>query len=360
MNTNLLGPPTGIAWRNVDVGSGSVCAFERDVLGTKARVALWPPNNLGPVLEAVDTELARLDLEASRFRPDSEISRIHRDGGAPHIVSVGLAEALGVALAAARWTGGLVDPTVGRALMSLGYDRDFVEVARQPDSAAPTSRPAPGWQAVRLEGRILELPERVQLDLGATAKGLGSDRAAAAAFDAAARGGVLISLGGDVAVSGEAPAGGWPIAVSEQDGAMASTQSSPAVTRPSPPCVVRLDRGALATSSTTGRQWRRGGKWLHHIVDPRTGLPTQGPWRTVSVVAATCAEANAASTAAIVAGEQAEPWLAAQGLPARLVSQDGAVRLVAGWPETRDHAVEVPAASAFGTVLESCRSRRSA
>ena len=106
--------------------------------------------------------------------------------------------------------------------------------------------------------------------------------------------------------------------------------------------VVRLAAGALATSSIMCRQWRRGGRTLHHIVDPRTGLPAAGPWRTVSVAAANCAEANAASTAAIVAGDQAPAWLAGQGLPARLVARDGSVRFVAGWPEDDGGPVEAP------------------
>jgi thiamine biosynthesis lipoprotein len=82
----------------------------------------------------------------------------------------------------------------------------------------------------------------------------------------------------------------------------------------------------------TCRRWRRGGRTLHHIVDPRTGLPADGPWRTVSVAAETCADANAAATAAIVAGKRAEAWLTATGLPARLAGHDGRVRRLCGWP----------------------------
>jgi thiamine biosynthesis lipoprotein len=107
--------------------------------------------------------------------------------------------------------------------------------------------------------------------------------------------------------------------------------------------LVRLSAGGLATSSIRCRQWRRGGRTLHHIVDPRTGLPAAGTWRTASVAAASCAEANAAATAAIVAGEQAAGWLAAQGLPARLVAHDGSVRLLGGWPATVGGLVKVPA-----------------
>src|SRR5215831_21204545 len=120
-------------WKLVDTGARTVGVAERAALGTAARVAVWPTHRLARVLAVVDTELALLDQQASRFRPDSEISAACRgtggaQGGGSRIVSEGLAEAIAVALAAARWTGGLVDPTVGGALCSLGYDRDFAAI----------------------------------------------------------------------------------------------------------------------------------------------------------------------------------------------------------------------------------------
>jgi thiamine biosynthesis lipoprotein len=108
---------------------------------------------------------------------------------------------------------------------------------------------------------------------------------------------------------------------------------------------IRLARGGLATSSVTCRRWLRAGRVMHHIIDPRTGLPATGPWRTISVSAATCAEANAASTAAIVAGEGALGWLTATGLPARLVGHDGRIVRTANWPEADDGRVEPPVTS---------------
>jgi thiamine biosynthesis lipoprotein len=334
---------------------------ERDALGTTARVVVWPPNWTGRVLAAVDAELALLDGQASRFRHDSEISRLHNAlalpagvADPPHrsscILSEGLAEAIAVALAAAEWTGGLVDPTVGGALCGLGYDRDFAALPQDTAGQAAPPEPGyvPGWRSVRLDGRRLRLAAGVRLDLGATAKGLGSDRAARAAADRVPGGGVLVSLGGDIAVAGEAPLGGWPVLVGDEPDRQGQEPAVGGTRRVLPPQeplgqVVRLPAGALATSSVRCRQWRRGGRTLHHIVDPRTGLPAAGPWRTASVAAANCAEANAAATAAIVAGEQAAGWLAAQGLPARLVGHDGSVRLLGGWPATAGGLVEVPA-----------------
>jgi thiamine biosynthesis lipoprotein len=330
----------------IDIGTAMVGVAERDALGTSARIAAWPPYNLARVLAIVDTELARLEEQASRFRADSEISAVHRTGGDVHVLSEGLAEAIAVALTAARWTGGLVDPTVGGALCALGYDRDFAAI--QQGGALPPSARVPGWESVRLDGRRLRLPAGSRLDLGATAKGLGSDRAASAAAAAISGGGVLVSLGGDIAVTGDAPSGGWPVLVADEQEPVSTTAARGR--RPTPEAehlagqVVRLPAGALATSSIMCRQWSRGSRMMHHILDPRTGLPATGPWRTVSVAAATCAEANAAATAAIVAGDQARAWLAEQGLPARLVAHDGSAWHVSGWPEAGGGLVAAPAA----------------
>ncbi len=324
------------AWTRIGISEPSLGVAERPALGTSARVVVWPARNLGRALAAADREIGALDRQASRFRQDSEITRIQLSGGGAHLVSDGLAEVVSVALAAARWTSGLVDPTVGGALAALGYDRDFAEIGDASDRAAAPAR-VPGWQVVRLRGPALCVPAGVCLDLGATAKGLGADRSAAAAFAACGRaGGVLVSLGGDLATAGLAPAGGWPILVANDHHLPFRPAGALTVQ------TVRLARGALATSSVTCRQWRRAGTTLHHILDPRTGTPAAGPWRTASVAAGDCATANAASTAAIILGLRAQAWLAAQGLPARLVGHDGAVRHTRGWPAGEGGRLDPP------------------
>jgi FAD:protein FMN transferase len=330
------GSPGGLAgivpWQRVATGDDAVAVAERGALGTSARVVVWPPGNLGLACAAADDVLAGLDRQASRFRPDSELSWLHAAGGGMFLLSDGLAEAVGVALAAARWTGGLTDPTVGDALVSLGYDRDFAAIGE--DGPPPgAALPAPGWRQVRLDGPLLRIPPGIRLDLGATAKGLGADRAVRAVMSAAGgQGGVLVSLGGDIAVAGTPPQDGWPVTVAEEPGQTGQ--------------LVRLAAGAVATSSVTVRRWRRGGAEVHHIVDPRTGRPADGPWRTATVAAATCTDANAASTAAIVAGAAAEDWLATAGLPARLTGHDGQVRSLNGWPGPEAGAgAPVPAAA---------------
>jgi thiamine biosynthesis lipoprotein len=312
-----------------------VAIAERTAIGTAARVVVWPAPRLATAVRAVDEVLAQLDLQASRFRPDSELSRIHGSGGGLFFLSDGLAEAVAVAVAAARWSHGLVDPTVGSSLVALGYDRDFAALTNSEDvPLGPEPQPAPGWGSVRLEGRFLYLPPDVQLDLGATAKALGSDRAVRAALGRARSGtGVLVSLGGDIAVAGEPPVSGWPVLVADDDNDAAAAGSCTQV--------VRLERGALATSSVNTRRWRQAGLTRHHIVDPTVGLPAAGPWRSASVAAWSCAEANAASTAALVAGPAAEAWLESTALPARLVAHNGAVRLFGGWPDTDGGLIEL-------------------
>jgi len=96
--------------------------------------------------------------------------------------------------------------------------------------------------------------------------------------------------------------------------------------------VVTVHDGGLATSSTKVRAWSRGSARLHHIIEPSTGMPVGSCWRTVSVAAATCVDANTASTAAIIRAERAPGWLASQHLPARLAGHGGEIVMVAGWP----------------------------
>jgi len=292
-------------------------------LGTGAVVLVTGADSLEVVRQAVAAEVDAIDRACSRFRPDSELERVNHAGGRPVAVGPGLLEALEVALRAARASDGDVDPTVGEAVRVLGYDRDFAAV---PPAGRPLLRVAtvPGWRQVRVDRArgLVRVPAGVLLDLGATAKALAADRAAASAAEAAGCG-VLVSLGGDLATAGEPPPGGWSVRVADAHDAAAEADGE----------TVRIHGGALATSSSTVRRWTRGGEQLHHIVDPASGRPARVVWRTVSVAAATCVDANVAATAAIVRGEASPAWLASLGLPARLVRPDGSVVRVAGWPE---------------------------
>jgi FAD:protein FMN transferase len=294
-------------------------------LGTLVQLVVTEPHCLDDARRLLEEDLAEVDAACSRFRADSEICQLSTEGGRPARISPLLAEAIAVALRAASLTDGDVDPTVGAAMSAIGYDRDFEHISETGPSIKLTVRTVPGWREVHLEGQFLTMPAGVRLDLGATAKAWAADRSAARIASRLGCG-VLVSLGGDIAVAGPAPDGGWRIRVQDVTG--------PADIAPAGPyALIAIRDGGLATSSTAARRWQRGGDVLHHILDPRTGLPAEPVWRTVSVAAGTCADANAASTAAIIRGRQAPGWLARLGLPSRLVDTTGAVFTVAGWPE---------------------------
>jgi thiamine biosynthesis lipoprotein ApbE len=302
--------PAGASWR---------------ALGTFVHLLVTEPSHLDEARQLLTADLADVDAACSRFRADSEICSL-RGGRAERITPL-LAEAIAVALRAARLTGGDVDPTVGTAMSAVGYDRDFAQVQAVGPGIKLAVREVPGWRQVRLDGRTLTMPAGVRLDLGATAKAWAADRSAAR-IAAQTGSGVLVSLGGDIAVAGQAPAEGWRVRVQDVTGA---PEDPPA----GPYAQIAVRDGGLATSSTAARRWRRGGDVLHHILDPRTGLPAEPVWRTVSVAAGTCADANTASTAAVIRGRHAIGWLAQLGLPARLVDATGVVFTVAGWPDER-------------------------
>jgi thiamine biosynthesis lipoprotein len=296
------------------------CSFR--ALGTTATVVTADPRALPEAVLAVRDEVAAIDRTCSRFRPDSELSRLNDGAGSWVDVDPLFVEAVEVALRAAALTDGDVDPTVGEALLLVGYDRDFAGL----DAEGPpigSLRAAPGWRTVvpDPDRSRVRIPAGVRLDLGATAKAFAADRAATTASRAAGAG-VLVSLGGDVAVGGRPPADGWHVGIADSHAAPAE-----------PGQTVRIENGGLATSSTTVRRWRRGGRQLHHVIDPATGRPADELWRTVSVAAHTCVDANVAATAAIVRGEAAVHWLQRLALPARLVRRDGSIVRTAGWPK---------------------------
>jgi thiamine biosynthesis lipoprotein len=289
-------------------------AHER--IGTYVHVLVTEPALLADAESLVLDGLAQLDAAASRFRPDSEIARLTGATG-PVAVSPLLAALVQAALDVAAASDGLVDPTLGRHLRASGYDRTFAEVPQ--DGPAAVALPAtPGrWREVVLDDGWLTVPAGVELDLGASAKAWAADWLAEQV--AALGTGALVNLGGDLAAAGPVPDGGWPVEVSDRpDGC--------------PVQVVAVEQGGLATSSTTARAWRRGGRPVHHVLDPRTGQSAPSDWACVSVAAGSCLEANTSSTAAVVLGAAAPAWLAERGVAALLVGRGGAEVRVGGWP----------------------------
>jgi thiamine biosynthesis lipoprotein len=270
--------------------------------------------------------LARVDTVASRFREHSALNLVNARAGRPTPVPKLLVDLVAAALDAAADTDGAVDPTLGLAMQRIGYDRDIAALTADNRTVvvpAAADLPHPGrWRAVRLhrEAGLLTVPRGAALDLGATAKAWTADHAAqtlAARYGTA----VLVELGGDLAVAGHYP-DGWCIQIAEREGGAGQ--------------LVLVRRGGLTTSTTTVRTWRQHGRAMHHIVDPATGQPADGPWRTATVAADSALAANVASTAAIVKGDAAVEWLERRGLAARLVGRDGTVHTTERWPAARD------------------------
>jgi thiamine biosynthesis lipoprotein len=271
--------------------------------------------------------MADVAAAVSRFSQDSELERVN--DAAPRLVPVGpLARTLvEVALEAARRTDGAVDPTVGAHLLALGYDDDFTAVRDRDVADAPTvpavlavpAVPAGDWSRVVLDRDLgrLGVPRGLRLDLGATAKAWTADEAARRVSSRLGRP-VLVEIGGDLAVAGLAPQP-WRVHVAESEGAAGAA--------------IGLTHGGLATSSTTVRRWRSAAGPAHHVVDPRTGRPTDGAVRTATVWAPSAVEANTFSTAALVWGDAAVARLTLAGVDARLVDRAGSVHRVGSWPE---------------------------
>lgn len=273
-----------------------------------------------PIARAlVEQVLADVGAVASRFRADSDLSRVNAHPGTWVEVDPLLVSAVEVAVEAARLSDGLVHPLLGRPLVALGYDRTLGLLDDAVDMpCGVTEMPRiDAWRDIAWTDDAVRIPAGTALDLGATAKAWACDLAVAACREQLT-GGALVGIGGDLRTLGDAP---WRVAVTED-----------AAGEP----VSLLDLvGALATSGTRVRRWRRGGVQHHHVLDPRTGQPTSGRWHTASVAAPTCVAANTASTAAIVLGDDAPGWLRTHGHAARLSSGPGAdrvVHLVGGWP----------------------------
>ncbi len=237
----------------------------------------------------------------SRFRIDSELSRLNHSNGQPFRVSEVLAEVFTAALEAEQFTGGLVRPTVLDALLQAGYDRSFDLISSAPlaEQQGRPDLPIPGaalpWDA---STRTLTLPEGVHLDFGGVAKGWAAGKAA---DRLAAFGPALVEAGGDVAIRGlQADGQPWPIGIRDpfHPGQHFET--------------LRLEGGGVATSGIDYHRWQRNGLWNHHLIDPATGLPVQSDVLAATVIAPDVLTAEAAAKALIITGSRAGlDWLEA-------------------------------------------------
>ena len=294
-----------------------------DVFGTYGFLAVRRPGALDAALALTREVVAEVDATCSRFRADSDLSRVNRRPGEWVDAHPLLVEAVRAAYDAASCSDGLVDPLLGRPLVTLGYDRDFGQLVER-DRAPVLATPTPGaWRQIETADDRVRIPAGTALDLGATAKAWAADLVASL-IERELGEPAIVSLGGDLRIA--APDGRpWPVAIGERPGAEADT-------------LVDLYDGGLATSSTRVRRWTSGGAVRHHLLDPRTGLPATEVWRTVTATGPTCLAANTASTAAVVLGAAAPAWLTQRKVTARLVAADGRVATTGDWPSAERSA----------------------
>ena len=302
--------------------AAELTAAEWSLWTTTARLVVTDATQLTAARQLVRTYLDEVEMAASRFRADSEVSRIATSGVEVHSVSPVLRDLLEAALTAAAETAGGVDPTLGTVMTHLGYGRGGIgstPTRGELDTFRVSAHRAATWRDVSLEGRRLRLPAGTLLDLGATAKARAADRCAVRVATVLGCG-VLVSLGGDLRVAGPEPVEGWTVLVQDAEDQPASK--------------IRLTGAqAVATSSTLRRTWRRDGRSMHHLVDPATRAPAEPVWRTVSIAAETCLRANTLSTHAMVLGDRAVAMLVEQGAVGRLVHATGEVVHTGGWPQ---------------------------
>ncbi len=303
-----------------DLDTPAGVARERfHAMGTTVSLLL-PEARAGDGRRAVQALFEEWEETLSRFRPDSELSRLNRSAGTTVAVSPLLYHVLQTALSAAEATGGAYDPTLQRQIAELGYDRTFDDLIttledggslpERVTAEAARPRPGGGWRRIRLDrerGRVT-LPEDVGVDFGGIAKGLAVDeslvRLKLIGIEAA-----MVNAGGDLAVRGLPPqADCWPVVVQGIGRAW----------------TIPLRNGAIATSGVARRHWRRGGSERHHLLDPETGMPAASAMWAVTAVAGVCGQAEVAAKTAFIRGPVGgRAFLESHGLAGLLVRSDG-------------------------------------
>jgi thiamine biosynthesis lipoprotein len=280
-------------------------------LGTEVLVIAADAASLGPALYA---RVHQYELRFSRFLAGSELQRLCAASGAEVAVSEDMFQVLTLTARFHRETGGVFDPLIRPDLEAAGYDRTFAAVAKEaPESP---SKPRPGratFASVHLDGqrRTVQLPEGAAIDLGGIAKGWILDRLGESLGRP-----FLVDIGGDMVARGSGPGGGpgWLVSVADPYFPERDLRW------------LRLDACAIATSTTMRRRWRRGGRWLHHLIDPRTGAPAETDVAQATVVAPSAVEADVFAKTALLLGSRAgRAWLERRHLPGLLVTGDGAI-----------------------------------
>lgn len=282
-------------------------------MNTEIGIWLWNASTeVNGVLAQAAHRFEEVEAELSRFRSSSGLSRLNAAAGhGPQPVSPLLWTVLTHTLDAARRTRGMFDPTLLDQLRAAGYDRSFELLVGDTRNARTPGKSPWGWHCIHLDeaSGLVELPAGYGIDLGGIAKGWAVDRVA---VSLAKHGPVLVDAGGDIRTIGAPGGEPWPVAV--QDPFDEARDCA----------VLALADGAVATSSIGRRRWQSGGQIMHHLIDPRTGQPSDSDLHTVTVLAPTAEEAEVAAKTVLMLGTQAgSDWLAQQDLHGLLIDRNG-------------------------------------
>lgn len=284
-------------------------------------IVIAPERASATTLQLTRDLFAEWERAFSRFRADSELSRLNAAAGFRTPASPLMLAVLNTALDAARATRGIFDPTVLLRMIEIGYDRTFESLpSRLPTARDEQPAQTGGWRAIEVNEahHLVRLPPGVGLDFGGIAKGMAVD-AALNLLEERGLTPAMVNAGGDLAVRGLPPdAPHWPIAVPGKDEGW----------------VIGLERGAVATSGVAHRHWRQGDQMRHHLIDPRTGDPADSALWSVTAIAGMCAQAEvAAKTTLILGREQGAHFIEEVHLGALLIDDDGKWNTAGAWPE---------------------------
>ena len=287
----------------------------RPLLGTFVEIeaAGAAKSKMDGAIDAAFEAVAQVHRLMSFHDDDSDVSRLNREAWLrPVKVDAWTFRVLEAAVELHRRSKGIFDIAIAATLQNMG-------LLPRPDGDPPAAVDGRLFDSIELlEDLMVRFGHRdVRIDLGGIAKGFAVDRALEVLRGFGLASG-LVNAGGDLAAFGREP-------------------QTIHIRHPRDPrrlmCRVEITNEALASTAHRFDLLSSAATTASAIIDPATGVPVQSMWRTATVAAGTCVDANIASTAAIVMGEAAIGWLKIQGLPARLVDVDGRVNRVAGWPE---------------------------
>jgi thiamine biosynthesis lipoprotein len=291
-------------------------------MNTQVEIQLYT-NAKDQALTDVQRMFHKAEKCLTRFDPTSELSQLNRSVGCSRRVSPLLFDVVEMAVWAASATHGLFDPSLLGVMEAIGYGRSFEQI-KQGDQVEPLL-PTPGrgqYQAVELNRsrREIYLPPDVRLDLGGIGKGWTVDRTA---DWLTGKGPFMINAGGDLYAYGAPPGlSGWSIGIVDP------WEPARDITR------LRVRQRAVATSTISRRRWQRGGRLMHHLIDPRTGQPAETDAVSVTVIAHRVALAEVYAKAALIQGVEAGRNLlnSVPEVEGLLIRADGQLTITDGFP----------------------------